>query len=198
MNLLKREVTGEERLQLARSGFENVPLSDKVKDKFPKRVKNYPTAAGLFAAKELSCLFCGKSQESKDCITARSLSLEEKRNKVKEKNCCLKCLRFGHRAKMYKVFVRCHVCSRPHTELFCPEIDKRAENSNKNKTMEHVQNTYTNQQCSQEIALMTLEIVVKGHKKDKRVRALLDKGSQKVIYCRVWQKNLILSLSVQK
>lgn len=179
MDFLKNEVTGEERLQLARSGFQNPPSKDKVKKRFHKRDNHYPTTTGLFVSKELSCLFCGKPHESRDCVVARSYSLEQKRNKVREKNCCLKCLRFGHHAKVCRVFVKCHVCAKPHTELFCQEIGKRGETKNKNKGTEVVQNTYTNQQCSKEVALMTLEIIIKGKRKDKRVRALLDSGSQK-------------------
>ncbi|XP_035227087.1 uncharacterized protein LOC118199357 [Stegodyphus dumicola] len=180
MNFLKREVTGEERLQLARSGFETIIPKERVKEKIRKRDNKYPTAAGLFAAKEMLCLFCGKSHESKDCVVARSFSLEEKIKKVREKNCCLKCLRFGHCAKTCKVFVCCHVCSKPHTEIFCPEIGKTKEISDKSKPLANIQNTLANQQCSKEVALMTLEILIKGNKKIKKVRrALLDSGSQR-------------------
>lgn len=181
MNFLRREVEGEERLKLARTGFEeNNVVRNKSggKEKNSKRENKVPTAASLFSAKELTCIFCEKSHESKDCIAARSLSLQERSAKVKEKNCCLKCLRKGHRAKACKIFIRCHVCSKTHTELFCPELVKMRSGEKKAATTEIVQSTVTQKLCSKEIALMTVEVNIKGDS-SKRVRALFDSGSQK-------------------
>lgn len=181
MEFLKGEVAGDERLKLARAGFEDFIPKDKTREKFRKRESyqnKLPTVTGLFNAKELSCLFCSKQHESKDCVMARSLSFQERKAKVLDKNCCLKCLRFGHRAKVCKVFIRCHVCSKPHTELFCPEIVKRKEIENKTNSPEVIHSAIANSQCSREVALMTLELVIKG-KKSKKVRALFDSGSQK-------------------
>jgi len=181
MEFLKQEVVGEERLQLARSGFEGIIPKEKAPEKIHKRDR-IPTTAGLFAGKEVTCLFCSKAHESKDCISARSMSLEEKKAKVKEKNCCLKCLRYGHRANLCKIFIRCHVCSKPHTELFCPQIanQKKGEVKDvKGNASEVLQSTVVNRQCSKEIALMTLEVTIKNGNRTKKVRGLFDSGSQK-------------------
>ena len=48
MEFLKREVSGEERLKLERSGFEVVVHKEKFKEKPHKRDVHLPTVAGLF------------------------------------------------------------------------------------------------------------------------------------------------------
>ena len=108
-------VSGKERLKLARSGFEVVVNKEEFKEKPRKRSVKLPTVAGLFYAKEKTCLFCNKYHESKDCITAMSLPLQERIAKITEKISCLKCLPFVHSVKVCRDFIRYHVCSKLHT-----------------------------------------------------------------------------------
>ena len=77
MEFLKGGVSGEERLNLARSGFEEIVNIEKFKEKPLKRDIKFPTVAGLFNTKENTCLFCNKSHKIKDCIIARLLPLQE-------------------------------------------------------------------------------------------------------------------------
>ena len=101
MKFLKAEVEGEERLKLARSGFDSFNRKEGYRDKVRGEIKNnfkskkfpnIPTAAGFLATKDRCCIFCDKTHESKNCYEARSLSLDDKISRIKEKTCCLKCL----------------------------------------------------------------------------------------------------------
>ena len=76
IEFLKSGVSGEERLKLARSGFEEVVNKEKYKEKSRKRDIKLPTVADLLNSKVNTCLFRNKSHESKDCLTTRSLSLQ--------------------------------------------------------------------------------------------------------------------------
>ena len=77
MRFLNNEVKSEERIYMAREGFENIHLgSQERKISFTKNRKfdkKIPTVTSLFTAEKVCCIFCDKSHESKECIKARSL-----------------------------------------------------------------------------------------------------------------------------
>ncbi|UYV67624.1 hypothetical protein LAZ67_5001398 [Cordylochernes scorpioides] len=176
LDFLRREVEGEERRLLARKGFEGFSPKEKLRNKF-KQNSNVPTAAGLFSAKEMGCLFCEKNHQSKDCITAQSMPFKDKRAKIYEKRCCLKCLKPGHLAKACKRTVQCNICTKGHYVLLCPDLPcNRKENTH---VSEVVQSALANQQCTRDVTLMTLMVNIMGNNGYRRVRALLDPGSQK-------------------
>ncbi|UYV75610.1 hypothetical protein LAZ67_13000736, partial [Cordylochernes scorpioides] len=176
LDFLRREVEGEERRLLARRGFEGFSPKEKLRNMF-KQNSNVPTAAGLFSAKEMGCLFCEKNHQSKDCITAQSMPFKDKRAKIYEKRCCLKCLKPGHLAKACKRTVQCNICAKGHYVLLCPDLPcNRKENTH---VSEVVQSALANQQCTRDVTLMTLMVNIMGNNGYKRVRALLDPGSQK-------------------
>jgi len=201
IKFLKYEVEGEERLRLAREGFEDFKQKDKHYDK-PKREfrdrvnsrqsRNVPTAAGFFVAKDHGCIFCSKLHDSRDCYEARSLSLEDKKNKIKLKRCCLKCLAPGHIAKTCRQFIRCYSCGKAHVIALCPEMHK-GETREMQAEPEVVQTTTVGQVCSTEVALMTIKVNVLGKTTSKEVRALLDCGSQKSYILRSTAKELGLT-----
>ncbi|GIX77073.1 DUF1758 domain-containing protein [Caerostris extrusa] len=80
------------------------------------------SAASLVATKEINCVFCRKSHESKECFLARSWTLEERLDKLRKLKCCLRCLKPGHFARDCKHFVQCHLCKRSHPIVLCPDI----------------------------------------------------------------------------
>ncbi|GBM07811.1 hypothetical protein AVEN_110604-1, partial [Araneus ventricosus] len=78
MKFLKTEVEGEERLKLARSGFDNTRRKEEYqvkgenKGKFKcKKSANISTASGFLTTKDRSCIFCNRAHESKNCYDAR-------------------------------------------------------------------------------------------------------------------------------
>ncbi|UYV71077.1 hypothetical protein LAZ67_8001639 [Cordylochernes scorpioides] len=176
LDFLRREVEGEERRLLARRGFEGSSPKEKLRNKF-KQNSNIPTAAGLFSAKEMGCLFCENNHQSKDCITAQSMPFKDKRAKIYEKRCCLKCLKPGHLAKACKRTVQCNICAKGHYVLLCPDLP--CNRKEKTHVSEVVQSALANQQCTRDVTLMTLMVNIMGNNGYRRVRALLDPGSQK-------------------
>ncbi|UYV69496.1 hypothetical protein LAZ67_6003799 [Cordylochernes scorpioides] len=176
LDFLRREVEGEERRLLARRGFEGSSPKEKLRNKF-KQNSDIPTAAGLFSAKEMGCLFCENNHQSKDCITAQSMPFKDKRARIYEKRCCLKCLKPGHLAKACKRTVRCNICAKGHYVLLCPDLP--CNRKEKTHVSEVVQSALANQQCTGDVTLMTLMVNIMGNNGYRRVRALLDPGSQK-------------------
>ncbi|UYV60621.1 hypothetical protein LAZ67_1001682 [Cordylochernes scorpioides] len=176
LDFLRREVEGEERRLLARRGFEGFSPKEKLRNKF-KQNSNIPTAAGLFSAKEMGCLFCENNHQSKDCITAQSMPFKDKRAKIYGKRCCLKCLKPGHLAKACKRAVQCNICAKGHYVLLCPDLP--CNRKEKTHVSEVVQSALANQQCTRDVTLMTLMVNIMGNNGYRRVRALLDPGSQK-------------------
>lgn len=182
LEFLRKEVEGEQRVKLARSGFELSPPSreERPKESKFKNKKPFVSAASLVAAKEIKCVFCGKVHESKECISARSWSLKERLDKLRELKCCLRCLKPGHFARDCKQFIQCHVCKRSHHIILCPEIqEKMCESAASTKGSTAVQTTMSTPSCMKEVLLMTLMVEVVSGDMRKRVRCLLDCGSQR-------------------
>jgi len=131
MLFLKQEVQSEELRQLARSGFNSsCSITEKKKtNQFKQKgawgEDDLPTAAGLFTGKVMNCIFCQNAHESKDCRKAQSLTLEEKRNRVKSNGGCFVCLKSGHTAAKCKVFVKCKVCQKKHMTIMCPNSEEK-------------------------------------------------------------------------
>lgn len=187
VEFLKAEVQGEERLKLARSGFEGnirresyhqLKGENKGKTKFRNQA-NIPTASGFLTTRDSACIFCGKSHESKNCYEARRLTLEEKIAKVKDKKCCLKCLAPNHIAKFCKQFVRCYACGKSHIIILCPEMQKKVQSISESPNTTEVQTSTAGPTCTSEVALMTLKVKVFGANKIRFCRVMLDSGSQK-------------------
>ncbi|GIX84678.1 uncharacterized protein CEXT_677211 [Caerostris extrusa] len=124
LEFLRKEVEGEQRVKLARSRFDISPSSreEHSKESKLKNKKSFMSAASLVATKEQNCVFCGKSHESKERFLARSWTLEERLDKLRELKRCLRCLKPGHFARDCKQFVKCHLCKRSHPIILCPEI----------------------------------------------------------------------------
>ncbi|GBM00954.1 hypothetical protein AVEN_6294-1, partial [Araneus ventricosus] len=159
---------------------EEYQVKGEIKGKFKfKKSANIPTTSGFLTTKDRSCIFCNRAHESKNCYDARLLSLEEKISKIKEKKCCLKCLEPNHVAKFCKEFIRCYICGKSHVISLCPEIRSKNETPMGKQSTENVQIATARQTCTSEVALMTLQVKVAGVNKNKKIRALLDCGSQK-------------------
>ncbi|GFW82408.1 uncharacterized protein TNCV_3818881 [Trichonephila clavipes] len=94
MTFLKVETEREERINLAMAG---IGLGvDENRQSFKKKVRNFPkekipTAANLLttASKEVKkeCVFCTGKHSSRDCFQAQKMSLAERHNILREKQC---------------------------------------------------------------------------------------------------------------
>lgn len=182
MEFLKSEIQGEERSTLAKSGFGASCKSHETKKTTKSSYdEDVPTTSGFFVSTTSSCCFCGKNHPSPDCYTAQTMTLEEKRNKVRENKCCYTCLRHGHQSKKCKTFVRCAVCTQKHPVIMCPELEKRKPDATKNTNVAaSTTATMSNQSCSRDVLMQTLVVKVRdgGGGADRVVRLLFDTGSQ--------------------
>jgi len=179
MKFLKSEVKGAERLLHVKSGLSGITPKKEVRINHRKfNSEDIPTAAGLHIGQS-SCVFCEKSHESDKCIKAQSLSIEDKRSKVQARRACYVCLRIGHPAKKCKAAVRCLLCSKKHLTIMCPDIPSKNESTTESKKEETL-TSLANLNCTSQVLLQTLNVVVLNEKGGKKkVRALLDSGSQR-------------------
>ncbi|XP_031334021.1 uncharacterized protein LOC116164034 [Photinus pyralis] len=153
MAFLKREVEGEERIALAAEGFgissggkasvrkqsgndSYCRLSPTFKKKvISQNAEPIATAAGLVVQDGLSCVFCDKNHESTMCVKAQNFSLEQRKDIVKKKGACFRCLRGGHSVKRCRATVKCIICKKEHVPLMCstltdPQVGSKPEANN--------------------------------------------------------------------
>ncbi|GFV73923.1 uncharacterized protein TNCV_2641871 [Trichonephila clavipes] len=116
MTFLKAETEGEERINLAMAVFglgvdENLQSFKKKVRHFP--MKKIPSAANLLttASKEVKkeCVFCTGKHSSQDCFQAQKMSLAERQNILREKQCCFACLTPKHTARSCKTSKMCNM-----------------------------------------------------------------------------------------
>ncbi len=173
---LQQEVERGEQRQLIKTSFSS---KDSSKKDTTKRV-NTPstaTAASLFNGqsqdKSIGCIFCDKAHESKDCAATEFWSTDDMKKKIQEKKSCFQCLKQNHTAKTCKSFVKCHVCSKRHLTIMCPEIKEKKLKKTTDSS------AGTNFDCSHDVLLKTIMVHVMVNSKKKLARVLFDDGSQR-------------------
>ncbi|GFW19909.1 uncharacterized protein TNCV_866151 [Trichonephila clavipes] len=129
MTFLKAETEGEERINLAMAGF-GLGV-DENRQSFKKKVRDFSkkkilTAANLLttASKEVKkeCVFCTRKHSSRDCFQAQKMSLAERHNILREKQCCFACLIPKYTARSCKTCLRCVICGKKHIPLMCESL----------------------------------------------------------------------------
>jgi len=204
MEFIKTEVQSEQQISLAHFGFSDTFSKDRSKDigTGDKRKKsNYndaPTASSLLNTEKSksvsrSFLFCGKeNHQSQDCFKAAKLTLEERKLKIKESQCCFKCLKRGHNSKVCRAVIKCIVCSWKHIPILCPNADGSKEESKLEQgdltkgiqalTVQPTANlsNFASQNARQTVLMKTIHVCVSGtNGKKKRVRLMFDEGSSR-------------------
>lgn len=101
MLFLKGEVESEERIALARNGFNKQTKKCLKKD---DKSNETPTAAGLLVQNSQGktrriCIFCKKSHYSDQCMDAKKMTLTERQKVCEGERACFICLSKGHMAK---------------------------------------------------------------------------------------------------
>ena len=131
MEFVKNEVRNEQQILLAQSGFGNTVAKEKIERKGcfskvdRKQIKdkrNTPTVVALSSTSEHLCIFCGKAHDSEKCFKTTNMTVDERRSKVKEKQCCFICLRPNHLSKNCKTNIRCLACCKKHATVMCPDL----------------------------------------------------------------------------
>lgn len=200
LEFLRTEVESEERLNLAKTSFAQVPVAKNKKFvEFPK--VSTPTAATMITTEQgrnIGCVFCQKpSHNPQDCFSVRESSIEEKRDKLKKSGACFTCLRRGHNSKFCKAVVKCLVCKRKHFTIMCSDIGVSKQitatsNKNTDNVDADVSPTMMAHQCKQAV-LQTLLVRVVDGRRSILVRALIDSGSQ----CSYIKKECVKSLNLK-
>ncbi|UYV79284.1 hypothetical protein LAZ67_17001905, partial [Cordylochernes scorpioides] len=205
IEFLKQEVKNAERISFVAEGFEpSLPLKQGKRENNPPKIH---TASALFVGKtNLPCLFCDKENHlSQNCFKAAKMLESDRLKRVQDAKVCFKCLRKNHLKKDCRSFVRCKHCQGPHFEIMCrgtshsqENLNWRSDNRSHNSLAEQNEGNsepvtaMANQVCTNNISLMTLIVKIKGPKRSKMVRVLLDSGSQKSYIRRSLAKELDL------
>jgi hypothetical protein len=122
-----------------------------------------------------------------ECFKAKKMTMEAKKEAIKTKNACFKCLKRGHLAKVCRGRIVCTQCEGSHHQVMCPNDAGAAGGSEKSgvstttdkDTISVASNS--NQISRGLIALLkSLHVRVGGNNGTcKEVRLLFDDGSQR-------------------
>lgn len=151
--------------------------------------------AAITSGNEAKCDFCGKNHLNFSCPDFKSLNVQERLAKVRERNVCFNCLKRGHRGKDCPSEKTCNKCKRRHHTLLHAEerakivteskdtTSKQEESQVPERSAEQVQ--LTSATCSkeevalQQVLLLTAVVnVMDKNNKPHPCRVLLDSGSQ--------------------
>ncbi|GBM09362.1 hypothetical protein AVEN_184072-1 [Araneus ventricosus] len=187
MNFFRTEVEGEERINLAMAGFglnEKSSTQTLKKKQWHNGRNKISTAANLLttSAKDFkqSCVFCTGTHSSADCFSAQKLSLADRLNILKEKNCCSACLNGGHSIGKCRLFLKCVVCGKKHVPLMCEAVESRKHESKKDEEKEAANEVNMSKiNLDPKVFLQTLKVKTISDKKKVSVRIILDSGSQR-------------------
>lgn len=180
---LRLEVESEERFTLARSGFS---FQSDTKSSVSK-LDQVPTAACILASgsktsSKDACLWCDKSSHtSLDCFNAKKLTIEAKKNLLKQKGRCYLCFKVGHNAKKCKCFVKCLICEKRHVTIMCPQLCTEGKQvpNNVSKDSHHTGTDSLLSQQGGQTLLQTLIVSIVTDRTTRLARVLLDSGSQR-------------------
>ncbi|XP_044740042.1 uncharacterized protein LOC123301370 [Chrysoperla carnea] len=168
---LQDEVENEERLKMAKkiktTNETSIPTATGLLTKEGKNVKqNFKT---------YTCIFCGEEHRSSRCGKAKQMTLDDKWNIVKEKNCCFNCLIPGHNTQ--------ETCGKKHSILLCrgilnPESSSR-KTAKEDSSKYNKEANLANLSLIPEVCLQTVRVILKNGDEKRIVRAILDSGSQR-------------------
>ncbi|GFR04750.1 DUF1758 domain-containing protein [Trichonephila clavata] len=139
----------------------------------------------LSCEKNETCVFCEKSHPSQSCkdSSTTKMSLEDRKNIVKNKKACFVCPKRGHRAISCKSNVRCFACRNRHFPILCPDLASNLDhnypnNMNNTKGEETVTNTLNSHVRHSDVYLQTLIVRLYNGTKEMLVRAIFDTGTR--------------------
>ncbi|GBM47202.1 hypothetical protein AVEN_271263-1 [Araneus ventricosus] len=120
------------------------------------------------------------THSSADCFSAQKMSLADRLNILKEKNCCFACLNVGHSIRKCRIFLKCVVCGKKHVPLMSEAVKSRKHESNKAEEKEAANEiNVSNISLDPKVFLQTLKVKMISDKKEVSLRIILDSGSQR-------------------
>ncbi|XP_076658275.1 uncharacterized protein LOC143362201 [Halictus rubicundus] len=191
LQFLKAEVSNEERINMAISGFTSSTLAEKrSKDSKGKEktgpLTELPSASVLFSGEErrLKCIFCDGNHENANCDKAKKLSYDERKDLIKQKRCCFKCLKPNHQSSNCRVRISCAFCGNRHSVLMCPSLCNATRNATPSKSetrdrKENVEQSLASFVNMPDVILQTLRVVLYSDSERKVARVVIDQGSHR-------------------
>ncbi|XP_013136113.1 PREDICTED: uncharacterized protein LOC106101423, partial [Papilio polytes] len=196
---LENQVEAYSRCNLAKSLFTYNTSKDDIPTTSCFATKQDDRSNKEKEGKVIICFFCDKGHNTLECSKADRLSLDEKKEAIKKKGGCYICLKKGHLAKYCKTFIRCMCCSKRHVVILCPRLHtqpKTGEQQEEQKRCvndDEVNNNFTSNNTT--TLLQTLVVKISTGGQEKKVRVLLDCGSQRTYIKRELAEDLGLQVT---
>lgn len=192
MNFLHNEIQGEEKINLAISGFgfENKTkrfIQNKSKV-FPNQNKAIPTGMELLTSyqgkqnREQECVFCDKPHPSAECKKVANLTYEQRKQNLLRRGGCFKCLKLNHISSSCRSKANCTICGNPHHTLLCRNNIRstpNAKGAKSDKVTSVEDQVLASVSATPSVLLQTLVIILRGENKDFKIRAIVDSASQR-------------------
>ncbi|GBM60062.1 hypothetical protein AVEN_147619-1 [Araneus ventricosus] len=128
LKFLGKEIEGEEKINLAKSGFglehntkKNQPmkLSFNRNKNITKGMELYSSVQGSATSKNSQCVFCDKNHSSAECSYAQGLPVEQRKSILIKKGGCFRCLKLNNISSTCRSKIKCLNCGRLHHLLMC-------------------------------------------------------------------------------
>ncbi|UYV79073.1 hypothetical protein LAZ67_17001003, partial [Cordylochernes scorpioides] len=186
LDFLKAEVRSAQRLKFVEKGFrQEEPYKRSYNDGTRTRNNFRPaTVSSLFGGRtNIKCFFCERTNHaSHQCRSIMKMSPGERNDKIRSAHLCFKCLRKGHIQSQCRKQLECKNCGRNHLEVLCEgnssnRITKPGRENLKENATEPIA-SLSSQACTGQVLLMTTVALLRGPNASRRVRILLDSGSQ--------------------
>ncbi|UYV62047.1 hypothetical protein LAZ67_1007617 [Cordylochernes scorpioides] len=186
LDFLKAEVRSAQRLKFVEKGFkQEEPYKRSYNDGTRTRNNFRPaTVSSLFGGRtNIKCFFCERTNHaSHQCRSIMKMSPGERNDKIRSAHLCFKCLRKGHIQSQCREQLECKNCGRNHLEVLCEgnssnRLTKPGRENLKENAPEPIA-SLSSQACTGQVLLMTTVALLRGPNASRRVRILLDSGSQ--------------------
>lgn len=177
MQFLRQEVEREGKLKMV-YGQKDRSKDFKKKDSLygDAHQEDVATAAGLSSTSKIGCVFCDKiNHMSQDCFKARTMTMEQRNDKLKEKKVCFRCLKSGHISKKCSATVKCGGCGNRHHLIMCRGGDKTERQPEQPDSSVVRHNNFAR---SNDVLLKVVVVRAMGARGSRTVRMLIDEGSQ--------------------
>ncbi|UYV77097.1 hypothetical protein LAZ67_14003262 [Cordylochernes scorpioides] len=186
LDFLKAEVRSAQRLKFVEKDFkQEEPYKRSYNDGTRTRSNFRPaTVSSLFGGRtNIKCFFCERTNHaSHQCRSIMKMSPGERNDKIRSAHLCFKCLRKGHIQSQCREQLECKNCGRNHLEVLCEgnssnRLAKPGRENLKENATEPIA-SLSSQACTGQVLLMTTVALLRGPNASRRVRILLDSGSQ--------------------
>ncbi|UYV85011.1 hypothetical protein LAZ67_X004248 [Cordylochernes scorpioides] len=186
LDFLKAEVRSAQRLKFVEKGFKQEEPYKRSYNGGTRTRSNFrpATVSSLFGGRtNMKCFFCERTNHaSHQCRSIMKMSPGERNDKIRSAHLCFKCLRKGHIQSQCREQLECKNCGRNHLEVLCEgnssnRLTKPGRENLKENATEPIA-SLSSQACTGQVLLMTTVALLRGPNASRRVRILLDSGSQ--------------------